>query len=127
VLWTTQRVDEVPGFAHAVTMLVSGRVVFNGSPAQLSAQAASDRYLVQVRARHSGDSPSAAAVRLAVGPHASIVATNDVGHFVLAPREPSGLGIAVAHLVKNGFEVIGCRQAHSEIEDAFMVLTEAAA
>ena len=48
VLWTTQRVDEVPDFADSVTLLLHGAVVFTGSPAELAARAPSDRYLIQV-------------------------------------------------------------------------------
>jgi ABC-2 type transport system ATP-binding protein len=127
VLWTTQRVDEVPDFAHSTTMLVQGSVVFSGSPAELAARAASDRYLIQVRAIATGGPPLLAAVQLATGPAAAILPTNDAGYFLLVPREVSGLGATVARLVAGGFEVIGCRQAHSEMEAAFLVLTGAAA
>ena len=127
VLWTTQRVDEVPGFAHSTTLLVQGEVVFSGSPAELAAQAESDRYLIQVRDADHGGPPSLAAVQLAIGRDAAILPTNDAGYFLLAPRAPDGLGVAVARLVDGGFAVIGCRQAHSEMEEAFLVLTGAAA
>jgi ABC-type multidrug transport system ATPase subunit len=127
VLWTTQRVDEVPGFADATTLLVDGRVVFSGSPAQLAARAPSDRYLIEIRAAETGRPASLAAVQLAVGPGVAILPTNDTGHFLLAPGKPSGLGAAVARLVDGGFEVVGCRQAQSEMEEAFLVLTGAAA
>ena len=126
VLWTTQRVDEVPDFADSVTLLLRGGVVFTGSPAQLAARAPTDRYLVQVRTR-DGAAPPPAAVQLAVGPGTPILPTNDPGYFVLAPAEPRGLGEAVARLVNGGFEVITCRQAQSEMEEAFLVLTGAAA
>ena len=53
--------------------------------------------------------------------------TNDAGYFVLAPRDADGLGVAVARLVNGGFDVITCRQAQSEMEEAFLVLTGAAA
>ena len=127
VLWTTQRIDEVQGFAHSVTLLLDGAVVFSGSPAELAARAPSDRYLIQVSTRVAGTPPPLAAVRLAVGPGTPITATNDAGHFVLAPRDPDGLGVAVARLVNAGFDVITCRQAKSEMEEAFLVLTGAAA
>jgi ABC-type multidrug transport system ATPase subunit len=127
VLWTTQRVDEVTGLADSTTLLVDGRVVFSGSPAQLAARAPSDRYLIEVRDTKTGQAPSLAAVRLAVGDGGSILPTNDTDHFLLAPEEPSGLGAAVARLVDGGFHVVGCRQAQSEMEEAFLVLTGAAA
>ena len=127
VLWTTQRVDEVPDFAHSTTMLVQGGVVFSGSPAELAARASAGRYLVQVRTSDTGASPSLAAVQLATGREAAILPTNDAGYFLLVPRDPSGLGVAVSRLVGGGFAVMGCRQAHSEMEEAFLVLTGAAA
>jgi ABC-2 type transport system ATP-binding protein len=116
VLWTTQRVDEVPEFADSVTLLLQGAVVFTGSPAELVARAPSDRCLIQVRARDRERSPSLAAVRLAVGPGTPVMATNDSGYFVLAPGEPDGLGKAVARLVNCGIDVITCRQAQSEMK-----------
>jgi ABC-2 type transport system ATP-binding protein len=126
VLWTTQRVDEVPNFAHSVTLLQRGAVVFTGSPAELASRAPADCYLIQVRTRVAGTAPPLAAVRLAVG-SATIRATKDAGHFVLAPRAPEGLGVAVARLVNAGFDVMTCRQAQSEMEEAFLLLTGAAA
>jgi len=127
VLWTTQRVDEVPDFADSVTLLLQGAVVFTGSPAQLAARAPSARYLIQVRSRDRGNAPSLPAVQLAAGPGTAIMATNDPGYFVLAPRDPDGLGVAVARLVGAGLDVLACRQAQSEMEEAFLVLTRAAA
>ena len=127
VLWTTQRVDEVQGFADSVTLLLEGAVIFTGSPAELAARAPSDRYVIQVRTDEGGRPPSLAAVQLAVGPGTPIMPTNDAGYFVVAPRDPHGLGVAVARLVNGGFHITTCRQAQSEIEEAFLVLTGAAA
>jgi ABC-2 type transport system ATP-binding protein len=127
VLWTTQRVDEVPGFARSVTVLRHGSVVFTGSPAQLGACAETDRYLLHVRDADAASAPTLAALRLAAGSVASIVATGDAGYFLVGPQTPGGLGVTVARLVAAGFDVISCRQAHSEMEEAFIVLTRAAA
>ena len=127
VLWTTQRVDEVPDFADSVTLLLEGTVIFAGSPAQLASRAPVDRHLLHIRTRDHGTAPSLASLQLAAGPETSIFPTNDVGHFVLTPHDPRGLGVAVARLVNGGFDVIGCRQAQSEMEEAFLVLTGSAA
>jgi ABC-2 type transport system ATP-binding protein len=127
VLWTTQRVDEVPSFADSVTLLLHGALAFAGSPAELAARAPTDRYLIQVRTRGAATPPPLAAVQLAVGAGTTITPTNDVGYFVLAPQDPHGIGLAVARLVNGGFDVITCRQAQSEMEEAFLVLTGAAA
>jgi len=127
VLWTTQRVDEVPDFARSVTLLQRGAVVFTGSPAELASRAPTDRYLIQIRTRVVGTPPPLAAVRLAAGSGTAIRATQEAGQFVLAPRDSDGLGLAVARLVNSGFDVITCRQAQSEMEEAFLLLTGAAA
>jgi hypothetical protein len=55
------------------------------------------------------------------------MSTNDPGYFVLSPLDPQGLGLAITRLVNGGFDVITCRQAQSEMEEAFLVLTGAAA
>jgi ABC-2 type transport system ATP-binding protein len=127
VLWTTQRVDEIAGFAASTTLLVEGRVVFTGSPAQLAARAPSDRYLVEIRAADAAGPPPLAGIRRAAGPGTPITPTCDAGYFLLDCRNPRGIGAVVARLVDGGFDVISCRQAQSEIEEAFLVLTGAAA
>lgn len=127
VLWTTQRVDEVPDLVDSVTLLLLGSVVFTGSPAELAARAPTDRYLIQVCTRGGALPPSPAAVQLAVGPRTTIMSTSDRGYFVLVPRGPDGVGVAIARLVNGGFDVVTCRQAQSEMEEAFLVLTGSAA
>jgi ABC-2 type transport system ATP-binding protein len=126
VLWTTQRIDEVSDFVDSVTLLLQGSVAFTGSPAELAARAPADRYLIQVRTR-DGAMPPLAALHLAIGPCATIASTNDLGYFVVVPRDPQGIGQALARLVNGGFDVITCRQAQSEMEEAFLLLTGAAA
>ncbi|HEV2786091.1 MAG TPA: ABC transporter ATP-binding protein, partial [Solirubrobacteraceae bacterium] len=50
VLWTTQRVDEIRGFAGAITFLHRGEVRFAGSVAELIARGdTSPRYVMRVR------------------------------------------------------------------------------
>lgn len=127
VLWTTQRVEEVTDFAGSTTLLVRGRVAFNGSPAQLAAQAPTERYLIRVHAVQDGDLPPVAALQLAVGPSARVIRTSDAGHVLLLPREAGDLGVAVARLVGAGLEVVSCRQAQSDMEEAFLALTAGAA
>lgn len=127
VLWTTQRVDEVAAFANSVTLLLHGALVFAGSPAELVARAPADRCLIQVRTRNAAAPPTLAAVQLAVGPCTTIRATNDAGYFALTPQDPHEIGLAVARLVNGGFDVFTCRQAQSEMEEAFLAVTGAAA
>ena len=128
VLWTTQRLDEIQNFADCTTLLVTGRTVFSGSPTELAAQAPADRYQVEVRAPDRARQPALAAVQLAIGGSATAVGVPQNGYqFVLAPRERGDLGLALARLVGAGFEVVGCHQPQSELEEAFLLLTSEAA
>ena len=127
VLWTTQRLDEVRTFAHTVTFLNAGQVAFAGTPDQLAARAPINRYLVRLRSRETQQSPSPAAVVLAVGPSARAIPTQDGAGFLLCPEADGDLGVAIARLVSAGIEVLTCRQAESEMEEAFLLLAREAA
>lgn len=128
VLWTTQRVEEVRNFADSITFLVGGRVRFTGSPIELAEMAPNRRYVVRVRSQDRGGTPTAAAVQLAIGAKAKVLAGDGPqGNFVLAPQSDADLGSAVASLIGAGYEVLACRQERAEIEEAFLALTEAAA
>ncbi len=124
VLWTTQRLDEVRHFAESITVMARGSVAFRGSPAELAALAPADRYVIQIRGVDPARPPAPAAVRLAVGPSATVAGTSDDGaHFLLCPRAQGDLGVALARLVGAGLQVVACRQAQSEMEEAFLALT----
>jgi ABC-2 type transport system ATP-binding protein len=124
VLWATQRVDEIRGFASAVTFLDRGTVRFAGSVEALMAQAASRRYVIRVRNGHPG---ALATEQLAglLGARASVEpgAGADGEHFRLEPGEGVPLGAAIAALADGGVDVLACRQERSEIEEAFLALT----
>ena len=126
VLWATQRVDEIRGFARAVTFLDRGRVRFAGSVEGLMAQAASRRYVIRVRNGRPGalaapELASALGVRARVEPGAA----GDGEHFRLEPGAGVPLGAAIAALAAGGIDVLACRQERSEIEEAFLALTGA--
>ncbi|HEX6131843.1 MAG TPA: ABC transporter ATP-binding protein, partial [Actinomycetota bacterium] len=55
VIWATQRLDEIRGFADRVTILHEGLVRFEGSVPQLMATTAPTRYVVQLDAAGPGD------------------------------------------------------------------------
>ena len=125
VLWTTQRVEEIRDFAHAVTFLHRGTVRFTGSVSDLIGRAPDRRYVVQVRNGHPNHAPDAAMLQRSLGTLARISqTTGEDGHFVLAPEPRVVLGSAIAALAGYGFEVISCRQERAEIEEAFLALTE---
>jgi ABC-2 type transport system ATP-binding protein len=124
VLWATQRVDEIRGFASAVTFLDRGRVRFAGSVEGLMAQAASRRYVIRVRNGRPGpliadQLTTLLAERASVEPGA----TADGEHFRLEPVAGVPLGSAIAALADGGIDVLACRQERSEIEEAFLALT----
>jgi ABC-2 type transport system ATP-binding protein len=124
VLWATQRVDEIRGFASGVTFLDRGRVRFAGSVEGLMAQAASRRYVIRVRNGRPGplladELATLLADRASVEPGA----TGDGEHFRLEPVAGVPLGSAIAALADGGIDVLACRQERSEIEEAFLALT----
>jgi ABC-type multidrug transport system ATPase subunit len=122
VLWTTQRVEEIRGFAQAVTFLQRGEVRFAGSVDDFVACAPYQRYLVTVR---KGDLRSADATKLqrALGSAAEILDGPGSGTFVMSPSHGSALGAAIARLSAAGFEVTACAPQGGEIEEAFLALS----
>ena len=128
VLWTTQRVEEIRDFAHAVTFLNRGEVRFTGSVSDLIEQAPDRRYVIQVRNGYPDHAPDARTLQRSLGTLARISpeAAGD-GHFLLAPGPHVVIGSAITALADNGFEVISCRQERAEVEAAFLSLTGQAA
>jgi ABC-2 type transport system ATP-binding protein len=124
VLWATQRLDEIRGFASAVTFLDRGTVRFAGSVEALMAHAASRRYVIRVRNGHPGPLAADELAGLLAG-RASVApgAGDDGEHFRLEPGDGVPLGAAIAALADGGVDVLACRQERSEIEEAFLALT----
>lgn len=124
VLWATQRIDEIRGFARRVTLIDEGVVRFSGTIPQFMARATAQRHLLRLRARaRSGiDLTSASA---AIGSLGSLAPSGepDGEHYVLALREHATLGEAVARLVTSGLDVLSCREERSGIEEAFLSMT----
>jgi ABC-2 type transport system ATP-binding protein len=123
VLWATQRIDEIRGFARRVTLLDQGVVRFTGTVPQFMSMATARRHLIQLRAREGSDLSSASVV---IGPLGSIDPSGepDGEHYVLALREHATLGEAVARLVSSGVDVLSCREERSGIEEAFLAMTD---
>lgn len=122
VLWTTQRIEEIQGFAKAVTFLHQGKVGFAGSVGDLVALAPSKRYVITVCNGNPDRPPQAHVLQTAVGAAASLAAlAGPRDEFVLAPTD-GRLGAAIAALTSAGYEVMSCRQERAEIEDAFLAL-----
>ena len=126
ILWTTQRIDEIRGFADAITFLHRGAVRFAGSVPELIARGdRSPRYVLRVRHGDPDVAPAPAALQRAHGSTAAVSAAGDGAgeHFLLSPHDDATLGGAVAALAMAGYDVLACRQERSEVEEAFLALT----
>jgi ABC-2 type transport system ATP-binding protein len=124
VVWTTQRVDEVRGFADRVTLLAQGRVRFAGTVPELMAHALPRRYLLHLRNGGMTGERARDALSGALGGLGSIVtAAEDSEHYLLALRDDAPLGDALARVREAGFQLIGCRDERSGVEEAFLALT----
>ena len=124
VLWTTQRLDEIRGFADRVTLLREGRVRFAGSVNELMAHAQARRFVL--RLGPSLEAHQSGRLGHALDGIADIrsVKTDDRGHWFLTLNDGSVLGDAVAALAAAGVQVVACHRERSEIEDAFVSLSE---
>ena len=129
VLWATQRVDEIRGFADTVTFLAGGAVRFSGSVERLIAEGRSERYVLRLRGTQPIGPIGRVALQRTVGSAATIFVprADDPEHVILEPRAGQPLGDAIAALAKAGLTVISCRQERSEVEEAFLALTAEAA
>ncbi len=129
VVWATQRLEEIHGFAERVTLLKQGGVCFRGSVSELMAYSSPRRYLLRLRRQRSGDGRSSAALAEALAGMGTIevVAGGDSEHHLLSLAQDAELGEALSTLGRAGFRVIGCREESSEIENAFLALTGDAA
>jgi ABC-2 type transport system ATP-binding protein len=125
VIWATQRVDEIRGFADGVTLLDRGEVRFAGTVAQLMARSPSQRFLLRVRIPDGSTDGVLARASAALGTGLGAVAATaglDSEHIVLSLGEDVILGDALAALTSSGIQVLACREERSEIEEAFLRL-----
>ncbi len=123
VVWATQRIDEIRGFAGRVTLLDEGVVRFTGTVPQFMARAGMQRHLLRVRMPGNGLDLAAAAQAVAPLGTLSAAGDDDAEHVVLALRDHATLGEAVSRLVASGVEVLSCQEERSGIEAAFLSMT----
>ncbi|MGH3011335.1 MAG: ABC transporter ATP-binding protein [Gaiellaceae bacterium] len=124
VVWATQRIEEIRGFADGVTLLREGQAAFQGTVSQLIAVATPRRYVLRLgngRADGAGLEPL---LEAAVGGGTTIAAADDgdPADFVLHLAEGAVLGSVLAALTSRGVEILGCREEVSEIENAYLNL-----
>jgi len=121
IVWATQRIEELPGFAGNVTVLQRGAVCFSGSVTALTAVAGADRHLLGFA---RGALAARAELEAALGASRLEPARDgDPDHavLVLAPGMP--LGRAIAALEQAGATVLSCRDERPPIERAFLAVT----
>jgi len=124
VLWTTQRLEEIAGFATRVTLLDRGVERFCGSVDALMEHSVVSRYVITLRHPDADAASVAAAASAALGrPDAVVPVPGDAGRFVLELDEDAVLGDVLAALALAGFPAYACRPDRSEIEEAFVALT----
>jgi ABC-2 type transport system ATP-binding protein len=128
VLWTTQRVEGIHGFADTVTFIAGGSIRYSGSVAGLAARDA-NRYVLRLRGTlPSGPTGPALLQRTLQGTAtASLPRADDPEHVVLEPRGEWTIGDAIARLAQGGFLVLACRKERSELEESFLALSAEAA
>lgn len=125
VVWTTQRLDEIPGFAESVTLLRGGRVRFAGAVSELTEHARRRGYLLRLESAAGGGLSSISRLQTTVGAHGRIDEAPDGGGswFSLLLDTDAVLGDAIAALVADGVSVVSCTEERSALEEAFRSLT----
>jgi ABC-2 type transport system ATP-binding protein len=125
VIWATQRLDEIRGFADGVTLLDHGQVRFSGTVPELMMHAVPRRYLLRVRNGRSGG-PGLRSRLEAILEGTAVVAAprgDDAEHYLVTLAPDVILGEALASLRDGHIQVLACREERSEIEEAFLALT----
>ena len=122
VIWATQRIEELTGFADRVTVLDRGAVAFEGTVAALAARGGGDRHLVGLGPRTTATLPAldqklGALARLQPAPG------RDAAHVLLVLSPGVSVGEALVALTAAGAEVTSCRDERPPIERAFLAVT----
>jgi ABC-2 type transport system ATP-binding protein len=120
VLWATQRIEELHGFARRVTVLDRGIVAFSGSVAALVTMGGADRHVLELGPATSVPVP---ALDAALGARGGLLPGPDAGHVLLTLAPGVALGTAVTALAEAGAEILSCRDERPPIERAFLAVT----
>ncbi|GIV00055.1 MAG: daunorubicin resistance protein DrrA family ABC transporter ATP-binding protein [Actinomycetota bacterium] len=128
VVWATQRIEEIRGFADRVTLLHRGEVRFSGTIPGFLAAVPDVGYLVHVRAGAGVDGPPEGSLyeraAAAVGGRATVrPADGEEAHLVVTPAPGATLGEALCALREGGLEILGVREERPGVEQAFRWFT----
>ncbi|HEY7531448.1 MAG TPA: ABC transporter ATP-binding protein, partial [Nitrospiraceae bacterium] len=115
VMWATQRISELPSFAHSVTVLDRGDVRFSGSVDDLAAQAGTKSYLVAIEGGGAAD-----VVELPWGT-LSRVGMGD--RWRLELLQGVSLTEVFSELAARGTTVMSCAEERPDVERGFLRLT----
>ena len=124
VLWATQRIEELAGFAERVTVLDRGLVCFEGTVAALAAEGGGDRHVVGLGPRTTTGLAAMSAALTGIG---HLQPASDAGHVLVTLAPGASLGAALSALTAVGAEVTSCRDERPPIERAFLAVTAARA
>ncbi len=119
VLWTTQRLEEIRGFADRVSLLDEGTVVFADTVPRLLAHAGRTQYLLRLGAdrRPPGELVVGGALIGTLAP-----SDFDDEHYTLTLAEGAILGDALGALSAVGAQILSCTEARPSVEEAFLAL-----
>ncbi len=120
VLWATQRIEELHGFAQRVTVLDRGSLAFSGSVAALVAVGGADRHIVELGPATTAPRGALDAALAGLG---TLLPGPDAGHILLTLAPGVALGSAIAALVAAGADIVSCRDERPPIERAFLAVT----
>ena len=125
VLWATQRVDEIRGFADRVTLLDRGVVRFAGTVPELMGTSGMQRFLLHVAVGPGSSEPTVTRLTALLDDVIVLPAggSGDEEHVVVALPPDGVLGDVIAKIAGAGIRVLACREERSEIEQAFLRLT----
>ena len=124
VVWATQHVDEIRGFADTVTFLEAGTVRYSGSLAGLIARGRPNRFVLRLRSTFPSGPLGRALLQRVLHGTATVALprADDPEHVVLEPSEEHTIGDAIAGLAQGGFLVLACRPERSDLEESFLAL-----
>jgi ABC-2 type transport system ATP-binding protein len=127
VIWTTQRLDEIRGFADAVTVLDQGLTTYQGTVEDLMLKSSARGYLLRLRTGDSTlDDDALRRAAAALGDRGTLARAGvDREHFRLDLAEHAVLGEVLADISATGAVVLDCAQQRSELEESFLRLTTA--